>query len=82
MYCVCCLLFGGVMLVCSSALLRRRHSYAACHQMVELFWGYLGKVNRVPLPSCAVLGIRDDYPFQDYEGFHGSARVTGHHPWV
>ena len=32
--------------------------------------GYLGKDIRVPLPSCAVLGIREEFPSQDYGGFH------------
>ena len=64
------LLFGGVMLVCLGALLCRCHRYTAYCQLVRLCWGYLGKDIHVPLPSCAVLRIREEYPSQDYGGFH------------
>ena len=64
------LLFGGVMQVCLGALLCRCHPHTAHHQLVRLCWGYLGGDICVPLPSCAVLRIREEYPLEDYGGFH------------
>ena len=58
------------MQVCLGARLSRCHGYTAYRQLVTLCWGYLGKGIPVPLPSCAVLRIREEYPSRDYGGFH------------
>ena len=65
--------------MCLGALLRRHHRYTAYRQMVRLCWGYLGKDNRVQLPSCAVLKIQEEYPLQDYGGFHEVSKQVKYH---
>lgn len=46
-----------------------RYRYTAYRQLVRWCFGYLGKEIRVPLPSCAVNRIREEYPSIDYQGF-------------
>ena len=49
----------------------RKFRHVAYRQVVRWCWGYLGKHNRVPLPSCVMKEIRRAYPDPDgdYKGF-------------
>ncbi|XP_044033376.1 P2X purinoceptor 7-like [Siniperca chuatsi] len=48
-----------------------RARYPAYRCFVSWCWGYLGKHNRVVIPSCVVLSIHQEYPDEDgeYTGF-------------
>ncbi|PIK40840.1 putative P2X purinoceptor 7-like [Apostichopus japonicus] len=46
-----------------------RYRYIAYRQLVRWNYGYLGKHNRVILPSCAVMKIRQTFPAELYAGF-------------
>ncbi|XP_070552819.1 P2X purinoceptor 7-like [Ptychodera flava] len=48
-----------------------RYRYTAYRQLVQWCWGWLGRYNRVILPSCAVLRIRENFPsdFGYYRNF-------------
>ena len=46
-----------------------RYRYTAYRQLARWCWAYLGKYVRVPLPSCAVQRIREEFPSFDYVGF-------------
>ena len=50
----------------------RRARYLAYRQFVSWCWGYLGRRNRVVIPSCGVLRIQREYP--DEEGKYVSFR--------
>ena len=47
----------------------RRNRHVGYRQMARWIWGYLGRDVRVPLPSCAVVQIREAYPSAQYRGF-------------
>ena len=51
--------------------LHHKYRYVGYRQLVRWCWGYLGKMVRVPLPSCAVAKIRETYPEEslNYTGF-------------
>ena len=49
--------------------INQRYRYIAYRQLARWCWGYLGKDVRVPLPSCAVNRIREEFPSPDYDGF-------------
>ncbi|XP_071479040.1 uncharacterized protein [Diadema antillarum] len=51
------------------ASINQRNRHVAYRQMVRWIWGYLGKDIRVPLPSCAVVQIREAFPSKEYRGF-------------
>ncbi|XP_074544533.1 P2X purinoceptor 7 [Halichoeres trimaculatus] len=48
-----------------------RARYLAYRSFVSWCWGYLGKDNRVVIPSCVVLRIQKEYPDEEeeYTGF-------------
>ena len=46
-----------------------RYRYTGYRQLTRWCWGYLGKEVRVPLPSCAVNRIRQEFHSIDYMGF-------------
>ena len=70
-------LFFGVIQVCVGALSCRHHQYTVYRLLVTLCWGYMGKDITVPLPSFALLRIRQEYPSQDYRGFHAMQEWPG-----
>ena len=52
----------------------RRHRYTAYRNLVLWAWGWLGKKNRVALPSCVLAAIRNVFPSEDgnYKGHEES----------
>ncbi|KAL8587300.1 hypothetical protein ACOMHN_045547 [Nucella lapillus] len=48
-----------------------KYRYTGYRQTVRWCYGFLGRSNRVPLPSCVVSRIRTEYPSdrQRYKGF-------------
>ena len=47
----------------------RQYRYIAYRQLTTWCWGYLGKHQRVVLPSCAVNKIREAFPSDGYNKF-------------
>ena len=78
-WCSLCVVIWRSKQVCSVALLCRCHRYTAYRQLVTL----LGKDVLVPLPSCAVRKIEEEY-HKTVEDFMKcrSDRVTGRQPWL
>ncbi|XP_071511575.1 uncharacterized protein [Diadema antillarum] len=52
-----------------NATLNQRYRHIAYRQLARWCWGFLGRMVRVPLPSCAVLKIRKTFPSDEYRGF-------------
>ena len=49
--------------------INERYRYTAYRQLVRWCWGYFSKEVRVPLPSCAVNRIQQEFPSIDHIGF-------------
>ncbi|XP_071496157.1 uncharacterized protein [Diadema antillarum] len=47
----------------------QRNRHVGYRQMARWIWGFLGREVRVPLPSCAVVQIREAFPSMEYRGF-------------
>ena len=61
----------GLLHSCFFLFLFRKYRHMSYRQIVRWCWGFLGKYNRVPLPSCVMNVARTTYPDPDgeYVGF-------------
>ncbi|XP_033107345.1 P2X purinoceptor 7-like [Anneissia japonica] len=51
-----------------------QYRHVAYRNLVRFCWGYLGRENRVVLPSCAVAKIRQQFPNPENDGYTGFQR--------
>ncbi|XP_033114166.1 P2X purinoceptor 7-like [Anneissia japonica] len=48
-----------------------QYRHIAYRNLVRFCYGYLGRLNRVTLPACAVLKIRKAFPNPEEDGYSG-----------